>query len=304
MNLLRAIPMLGAVAAFAGAIGSARAELIYGLTTDPAPALVTFDSANAGALLSTGLISGIVAGQTLRGIDFRPSTGQLYAMSSAGSAAQLYTIDLGSFAATAIGGPLTLAGSTSIRVSIDFNPVADALRVVTGDGQSYRVNPTTGALIAQDTALSPANSFAAGIAYSNSFAGATQTTLYAYNYFDDFLSTIGGINGVPSPNGGVVTGIGPSGALAFTAGIGFDISGLGMAYLSLDDANGSTPTTEFYRVDLATGAASLLGNSPTVLLDISAAVTPIPEPSTYAMVLAGMGLLGTVMRRRRASRRE
>jgi PEP-CTERM motif len=29
------------------------------------------------------------------------------------------------------------------------------------------------------------------------------------------------------------------------------------------------------------------------------AVTPVPEPETYAMMLAGLGLMGTIARRRK-----
>ncbi|HEX2539706.1 MAG TPA: DUF4394 domain-containing protein [Caldimonas sp.] len=306
----RFVSAFSTVVALAGIAGAAHAELVYGLADTATPTLVTFDSASAGSLLSTGSIFGVVAGQTLRAIDFRPSDGQLYALSSAGAAAQLYTINTSTFAATPVGGPLTLTGTTSTRISIDFNPVVDALRVVTGEGQNYRVNATTGALIAQDTPLSISNSFVAGIAYSNNFPGATQTTLYAYSYFNDSLYTIGGINGSPSPNGGQLTSIGPSGVLAFSASIGFDISGAsGVAYLSLDDASGSTPTTELYQVNLATGAATLLGGSPIELLDISVRplldgpVTPVPEPSMLVMTMAGLGMLGVALRRRRQAAR-
>jgi hypothetical protein len=298
MHKPRVVLALTTAVALITVAGAAQAEPVYGLTDEATPALVRFDSAAAGTLLVSGPVTGVVSGQTMRAIDFRPSNGQLYGVSSAGAAAQLYTINTSTFAATAIGGPLTLTGATSSRVSIDFNPVADALRVITGDGQSYRVNATTGALIAQDTPLSPSGSVIAGIAYSNNFPGAAQTTLYAYSYFNDFLYTVGGINGIPSPNGGALASIGSSRVLSFSASIGFDISGVtGVAYLSLDDANSVASTTELYSVNLATGAATLLGNSPIALLDIS--VTPVPEPSMLALTMAGVGIVGIVLRRRR-----
>ncbi len=37
-------------------------------------------------------------------------------------------------------------------------------------------------------------------------------------------------------------------------------------------------------------------------LGVGIGVAPVPEPETYAMLLAGLGLMGMVVRRRRASR--
>lgn len=298
-------------AALALLSGNARAELLFGVT-DPAfgaLSLVSFDSATPSTLTTVAPITGLVAGHTLRGIDFRPSDGQLYALSNAGTgtAAQLYTVNLTTGALTTIGAGLTLTGNTSARISLDFNPVVDALRVITGSTQNFRVNPNTGALIAQDTNISP-NAIYAGIAYTNNFVGATSTTLYAYDFSNDTIGTIGSIGGTPSsPNGGVYTTVGGSGFVAFAANLGFDISGAtGAAYISMDDNDSPNDNTEFFTVNLTTGAMSLVGNFPVPLLDIS--VRPVavsataPEPGTFALLaLSGLPLAGAVLRRRRAS---
>lgn len=279
-----------AAAIVANFLGAARAETIYGITV-PGPGgtnLVSFDSANPGAVSTIGAVSGLNVGHVLRGIDFRPADGLLYAMSTLSnnaSSAQLYTINLGSGAATPIGAGITLTGNTSTRVSLDFNPVANALRVVTGNSQSYRVNANTGTLIAQDTSIS-GNPLLSGIAYSNNFVGATQTTLYAYDFLLDNLGTVGGINGVPSPNGGVFSVIGNSGIVTGDAGLGFDISGAtGIAYVTVDDFNGSPGVNaEFFTVDLGTGAFTQFGPDDFApILDISVFV--VPEPTSLGLVL-------------------
>lgn len=294
----------------AAAALAAHAERIYGVTDggtgSTTTSLVSFDSATPGTFTTSVAITGLVAGQFLRGIDFRPSNGLLYAVSAGNTtatatSAQLYTVNLTTGALTTVGSGFTIAGNGSTRVSIDFNPVVDALRVVTGTAQNYRVNPVTGALIAQDTNITPAD-LIADVAYSNNVAGATSTTLYAYDYTTDALGTIGGVGGTPSPNGGAYTAIGSTGLVSAIAAIGFDISGAtGVGYISLDDDASTTADTEFYSANLTTGALSLLGTSPGALLDISAApqAAPVPEPATLAAL--GLGAAALLRRRRQSA---
>jgi len=274
--------------------GASQAEPIYGITVPDAggTSLVSFDSATPNVVTTIGAITGIAAGQTLRGIDFRPATGDLYALSSNGAAAQLYTIDLTTGVASAVGAALTLTGNTSTRISLDFNPVVDRLRIVTGTGQNYRANVDTGALT-QDTDITPGPPLISGIAYSNNFAGATQTTLYAYDFLLDNVGTIGGINGVPSPNGGLFNVIGGSGIVTFNAGLGFDISGAtGTAYVTVDDFGSPGSNAEFFSVNLATGAFTQLSSDDfSNVLDISVSIARppvnVPLPATLALVLLG-----------------
>ena len=280
---------------------AAQAETIYGISVPAATTnLVYFDSASPSAITSVGAVSGIVAGHTLRAIDFRPSDARLYAMSSNGASAQLYTINTNTGAATAVGGIITLTGNTSTRISMDFNPVANALRVVTGSGQSYRVNANNGTLIAQDTSiLTPAGAtpLISGVAYSNNVAGAATTTLYGYDFLTDLLGTIGGVNGVPSPNTGTFNAIGGSGIVTGDAGLGFDISGAtGFGYMSVDDFLGSPGVNaELFRVNLATGVfTKISANDFASLLDISVSV---PTPATLSLALLGLFAAGAVRRR-------
>src|SRR5207249_880313 len=110
-------------------------------------------------------------------MDVRPAKHELVAL---GSTSRLYSIDTATGAATAIGsaGAFSLVGT---GFGIDFNPVADRLRLVSDADQNLRLNANDGTLTATDALLA----FAAGdvnfgvnpdvtsVAYSNSFAGAT-----------------------------------------------------------------------------------------------------------------------------------
>lgn len=292
MPIARFTRLAAAAACTLAAALPAQAETIYGLTAGANPTLITFDSANPTSLNVVGSVSGILGGLELRSIDFRPADGLLYGLATSGTAAQLYTIDIGNAVASTVGRGFSFAADAGSTVSIDFNPVVDRLRVVSSNGGNYRVNPNTGGLAATDTAVADD---VRGIAYTNNVAGATQTTLYGISWSTGYLATIGGVNGVPSPNSGSVALVGD---LGFPHGgpAGMDVSGSGMAYLSLDDLSSSSFDTEFYRLNLATGATQFVGELPVAMLDF--AVGPVPEPETVAMLLAGLGLLGGVMRRR------
>jgi hypothetical protein len=73
---------------FFGGLMKVNAITLYGVTTTNQ--LVRFDSATPGTVVAVGAITGIQGGETILGIDFRPATGQLYAL---GSTSRLYTID-------------------------------------------------------------------------------------------------------------------------------------------------------------------------------------------------------------------
>lgn len=302
---MRALSILCAVAALATP-AVAQAETLYGVTDATiGQALFRFDSADAAGTTTIATITGLPVGHIVRGIDFRPANGLLYAITTTAEAptnARLYTINLSTGAATAVGTGFTLTGNTSSRFSVDFNPVVDRLRVVTGSGQNYRVNPINGTLVAQDTSLLDGadTPLISGVAYTNNFIGATETTLYAYEYFTDTVGMIGSLNGTPnSPNGGLYTVVGDSGVVTFSAAAGLDISGAtGIAYFGADDNDSATAATEFYTVNLSTGALTWVGNLPVAAIDISV-MTPVSEPATWGLMLLGLGAISRSLAARR-----
>jgi len=85
-------------------------------------------------------------------------------------------------------------------------------------------------------------------------AGADSTTLFGIDITHDQLVRIGGVNGNPSPNGGLVTPIGPLGMDAGPRS-SFDIAADGTAYAVFNvDALES-----LYLIDLSRGTATQLG---------------------------------------------
>lgn len=288
------------------AASAANAELIYGITGSSAGAsLVSFDSATPGSITSIGSLSGVLPGHAVRAIDFRPATGELFAVSNNGTAGQVYRVNLGSGQLTPVGSGFAFPVAPSARISIDFNPTVDRIRLITADGQNLRLNPITGGVAAVDTNLAwapgdpngPGIPFGVGAAYTNNFAGATSTTMYTYDFITDSLATQGGLNSSPSPNGGQWFSVGSSGVVTGEGGVGFDISSTtGTAYVSYNDFNQASNFERLGTVNLSTGAFSLVGafGSGVDMLDISVV---IPAPSSAgALALAGL----VAMRRRRA----
>ena len=268
-----------AAAAVATLTASTAAPAITVFGIDLSGRLVTFDSATPGTITSTRAISGAI-GSAILGIDFRPATGELYAL---GGNSQLYTINTSTGAATAVG--TGVAGLSGSNFGFDFNPTVDRIRLVSDTGQNLRLNPVTGGVAATDTAYTYANGTTPAITavgYTNSVAGATSTTLYGIDYTLNTLALIS------APNGGQISTVG---ALGFDvdADASFDITPAGQAYLSTG--------FDFYSVNLNTGAATLLGRTDG-LRNIAVAGSAVPEPATWAMMIAGFGLVGGAMRRR------
>src|SRR5262245_1296783 len=145
---------LVAVSAAAGLADLAAAETIYGLRDGNE--IVTFDSATPATVAATA-VTGLMPGETLVGIDFRPANGALYGITDQ---SRIYTI----VPAT---GAATLASTSSVALTgtvfgVDFNPVADRMRVVSDTDQNLRIDVTTGTAIADAViAYAPADVHAA-----------------------------------------------------------------------------------------------------------------------------------------------
>ena len=222
-------------------------------------------------------ITGLQAGENILGIDFRPATGQLYGL---GSTSRLYIINPATGVATQVGaaGAFTLSGT---NFGFDFNPVPDRIRVVSDTGQNLRLNPNDGTLTATDTVLGGAATGADASGYTNSFIGATTTTLY------DISSTRDALFIQNPPNDGTLVLVGALG-VDITGVNGFDISSVNNTALAAFQVSGST-TSGLYSINLATGAATFISaiNSTTPIRGL--ALTPGSTASNNGLDFTGDG---------------
>lgn len=284
-----------AVLALAGALAlapAAQAATVFALAADGST-LLRFDSATPGATVNVGLISGATG--KLDGLDFRPADGLLYGYASASSG--IFRVDTATGATTLVSTSSAAVGAATL--GIDFNPVPDRLRVASNNGDNLRINIATGAALVDGTlayAVGDANANAApqiaDVAYTNSDKlAATGTQLY---YIDWALNTL---VTTANPNGGVLSTVGTLG-VDTDENVGFDIvtdaAGINTAFATLNVGGAQG----FYGINLATGAATLIGSTNTGPLN-GLAIAPIPEPGSLALVLAAGGALLLQAGRRR-----
>lgn len=250
--------------------GAERAERAVAVTASNK--LLKFNAGRPSRILATVNITGLQAGETLLGIDYRVSKEQLYAMGSSG---RLYTVDDDTGAATVVGGPFAVK-LEGAQFGFDFNPAVDRIRVVSNTAQNLRLHPDTGAVVDGNATLEGVQTdgklaYAAGdtnagkspvvvgAAYSYNKADPKMTTNFALDAATGALVTQGTREGVMpavAPNTGQLFTIGPVGVPFSSAA--FDIQALSdvaFAAFNSDGAAGSRWVT----IDLKTGAAKSLG---------------------------------------------
>ena len=249
------------MAVLAGTSVPASAATLYALTANSR--LVRFESSAPGILTNDVAVTGVASGDRIAGIDVRPANGQLYGVTTG---SRIYTINPLTGAATQVGANQFTPAATGTVFGVDFNPVPDRIRFVSNTGQNLRLQPDTGAVAATDTNIT----YAAGdvniastpsvveVAYTNSFAGATVTTLYGIDSATSSLVRIGSVDGTPvSPNSGMLTTVGKLGPGIVNTAVGFDISRFGQAFAAFQSM--SANSSFLYTVDLTTGAATPVG---------------------------------------------
>ncbi|RYX82170.1 DUF4394 domain-containing protein [bacterium] len=261
MSILSSLCRVALAGAALVAAKPALAIPAVGVTTGNS--LITFDTDTPDTLTSgPTAVSGLTAGDSIVGIDLRPSNGVLYALTNNGGVGRLYTINRATAAATLVAtlaadpadltAPYTSLSGTEFGT--DFNPVADRLRVVSDADQNLRINVATG-LVTTDATLNYAvgdtnagtNPNETAVAYSNSVPGADATTLYGLDFGTKSLVIQN------PPNNGTLNTVGLTGINDAISISGFDIApGSSQGFMTLTSA--AYPNTSFlYGLNLATG---------------------------------------------------
>jgi len=252
--------------------GAPAKEVVWAVTADHQ--LIHFNAGQPQRVLQRRPVTGLAAGDALVGIDFRVARGVLYALSRAG---RPYTLDTASGALKPVGDAPAALPLSGTAFGVDFNPVADRVRVVSDSGQNLRLHPDTGAVVDFDPNTpglqpDPALAYAPGDAHAGKppqVVGAA----YTYNKRDDKLTsnyaidralgvlvTQGSVEGaspVVSPNTGRLSTVGPLG-LGPLVDASFDIADINnQAYAALRKPGDAR--TRLYRIDLGSGRAHLMG---------------------------------------------
>lgn len=283
---MRASKALVATLAAAGLAATAHAQLVYGLTDSQS--LVTFDAGSPGMIQSGAFLSGLASGERAIGIDFRPATGELFAL---GSQNNLYTVNPSTGAASLVGSGFSdrLDGSS---FGFDFNPTIDRIRVVSDADQNIVLNPITGgSTLVTDLFYRAgdvnegADPNVVGSAYTNSFPGSTMTQLYGIDTGLDILVR-------QDNSAGTLDTVGSLG-VDLTDVVGFDIDGsTNMAFASVQET--ALGRSTFWSINLDTGEATQIGEIGGGALVGSIAI--IPAPGSLALIGLGAAFAG---RRRR-----
>jgi hypothetical protein len=289
--------ILTTVASMAAA-STASADLIYGLTTQNS--ITVFDSADPTVSLDGGFVSGLSGGEILLGIDYRPGTNEVYAISSQDN---VYTIDQDDFSADLVGNfaPPSLRGTS---YAFDFNNAFDGgsgevadigrfariisdtddNRVIDGNTGQYLGAPSkTDVFYAAGDPNDGENPNIAGIAYTNAFPQAQSTQQYGIDSDLGVLVTV-------ANNAGTLETVGSLGVSPLTNELGFDINAQNVAFAALQ----SGPNSALYTIDLETGAATFVDTITSG--DLIRSITVVPEPTTAGLV--GVAALGFLRRRR------
>ncbi|UPA27081.1 DUF4394 domain-containing protein [Shinella oryzae] len=224
----------------------AHAAPVLGLTGEKT--LIMFDTTKP-AVTKTMEVNGVTK---LVGIDFRPGTKTVIGVTPEHA---IVSIDLETGAATEVAKMDKMLPLTKAPVVVDFNPMADRLRFMTGT-TNHRVHPDTGAVTVDGTLAFEDGDMHKGetpnivaAAYTNSIGKPEKTAMYNID------ATIGALVQQTKPNDGTLKAIGKLGLKDKPAAYAFDIQGeeggKNTAYL--------VASKILYTVDLETGAAAEVG---------------------------------------------
>lgn len=251
-------------------LGPPAKETIYAVTAGNQ--LVQFNAGQPQKTQSSKALTGLAAGDTLLGIDYRVAKGQLFGLGASG---QLYRIDTQTGAASAVGTPNALPKEGATEWGVDFNPTVDRIRVVNDAGFNLRLHPDTGAIV-DGNPNEPGVQFDGRLAYDATDVNAGKTPAivaagYTYNKDNDKITTnyaLDGRQGVLVHQGskeGVQPAVSPNTGRLWTVG-SLGIGSFQRATLDISDVSNAAyaaittgGSSAWYRIDLATGKATRIG---------------------------------------------
>ncbi|CAN5899857.1 hypothetical protein BH11MYX2_BH11MYX2_27260 [soil metagenome] len=261
-------PSLGTVGTSSPLVGMTRATpevFYYGITTDGK--LIRFDIndpshvtvvSDPTRMVPTDLITGLGPNEYLVSVDFNPGP-NMYGVTNLGN---LYSVNssiadankLGALHADPLDTSAPFSMLTGTAFDVDFQPTGDVpLRVVSDAEQNLRVSVMTPPTVFTDSSLTSSSAIdIVGAAYTNNYIGAVSTTLYAID------KATGRLMIESSPDSGNLTTVGPLGVTGTLAGcdIGGGNNGVAIAAMQLAGEG----FTRLYNINLATGAASQIGD--------------------------------------------
>ncbi len=225
---------------------SALAAPVLGLSGDKT--LVMFDTEKP-AVSKTMEVTGV---DKLVGIDYRPGNKTVIGVTPDH---RIVSINLETGAASDIAKMDKMLTITDAPVVVDFNPMADRLRFMSGT-TNHRVHPDTGAVTVDGTLAFEEGDMHKGetpnivaAAYTNSIGKPEKTAMYNID------ATIGALIQQTKPNDGTLKAIGKLGLKDQPATYAFDIQGMeggkNTAYLAANKM--------LYTVNLETGKATEVG---------------------------------------------
>ncbi|MBV8757203.1 MAG: DUF4394 domain-containing protein [Deltaproteobacteria bacterium] len=261
-------PSLGTVGTATPLVGMTRATpevYFYGVTTegklirfdinDPSNITVVTDPMR---MMPTDVITGLGPNEYLVAVDFTPGP-NMYGITNIGN---LYSVNSSIADATKLGSLHADPSDTSSPFSalsgtafdVDFDPTGNVpMRIVSDAQQNLHITQLMPPMVVTDPTLSSSSAMGVtGAAYTNSYAGATSSTLYAIDGASSRLMV------ESTRDSGNLTAVGPLGVTGKLAGfdIGGGNNGIALAGMQLSGES----FTRLYRIDLATGAATQVGN--------------------------------------------
>lgn len=228
-----------------GEMGTAPEVSFTALTNDNR--IAKFEARQLNSPMDIMPITGLESGEMILSIDYRPATGQLYAL---GSSSRLYIINENNGMATPLGETSFSPAIEGENASLDFNPTVDRIRLVTASGQNLRLHPELGTVVATDGMISGgSNPMIGAVAYTNSMAGASSTKLYDIDFSSNKLF----IQNPPNDGG-----------LEEVGDLGIDFMGIGNFDINPDNSSALAVTlaegvSNLYTIDLTTGKATWVG---------------------------------------------